>query len=50
MRSVDAYHGGVMSSRIGRVTVFRRGARVERVLEVADETSEVRFCGLPRAR
>ncbi len=37
-----------VGSRIERVTVFRRGARVERVLEVGDEaSSEVRFVGLP---
>ncbi len=29
------------------MTVFRRGARVERVLDVNDEVSEVRFVGLP---
>ena len=36
-----------VGSRIERVTVFRRGARVERVLDVDDEVSEVRFVGLP---
>ncbi|HEX4512786.1 MAG TPA: DUF4139 domain-containing protein [Polyangiaceae bacterium] len=36
-----------MGSRIDRVTVFRRGARVERVLDVDGEVSEVRFVGLP---
>jgi hypothetical protein len=36
-----------VGSRIERVTVFRRGARVERALDVDGEVSEVRFVGLP---
>lgn len=36
-----------VGSRIDRVTVFRSGARVERVIDVDDEVSEVRFVGLP---
>src|SRR5438270_7025968 len=36
-----------VASRIERVTVFRRGARVERAIDVEEEKSEVRFVGLP---